>query len=333
MQSSQSPEQAKQSSGDDDGDDVDFPSSPSPSPLSPSSTTATSASRPSCCRCLPHGPYSLFVATFAVMGWMAALLQSGCEMAVVEGPVVQQLYPTFNENPLTMMEFGFEVYRLPVQVNATYVDPFGGRSSSSEQQCAEYPPELTKDTIWVVAQLLSFVALVLGGGGSVFVWCSTCFVFSKGTWKWTGYVLLLACGCQVGSFIWYKSHICSWNTCTMSSGSKLDAISALFWFCSSFMVICRYPRPYNQYEHIQQDQYQQQHRRRRQQQQQQQHDLDLEIVSSPFSGRNSDACGDGGDNHNDDDDDDDIQISGEHTTEGVKTNEDVNGRDGIMMVY
>ena len=322
--SSRSLEEEQQSP---DGDDVDFPSS-SPPPHSPSLPSSSAASR-SCCRCLPHGPYSLLVATFAVMGWMAALLQSGCEMAIVEGPVVQQLYPTFNENPLRIMEFGYEVYRLPVQVNATYVDPFGGEQQ--QQQCTEYPPELTKDTIWVVAQLLSFVALVLGGGGSVFIWCSSCFVFSKGTWRWTGYVLLLACGCQLGSFIWYKSHICTWNTCTISTGSKLDAVSALFWFCSSVMVICRYPRPNNQYENIQQDQYHNHHQRRRGRQQQQSHDLDLEIVSSQCSGKNSD------DDYDDDgDDSDDIQGSGEHTTEGNKnkTNEDDNGnngRDGIMV--
>jgi len=94
----------------------------------------------------------------------------------------------------------------------------------------------------------------------------------------------------------------------MSTGSKLDAISAMFWFCSSVMTICRYPRPQNQYENIQQQQ--PNHR--------QPSDLDLEIVSSPSSSRKNNQDGD--------DDDDDMQGSGEHTTEGGN-----NVRDGIMV--
>jgi hypothetical protein len=66
----------------------------------------------------------------------------------------------------------------------------------------------------------AFLALVLGGGGALFVWCSTCFVFSKGTWRWTGYELLLASLCQAMTFVWFGTQICTWNTCGLFGDPK-----------------------------------------------------------------------------------------------------------------
>jgi hypothetical protein len=47
--------------------------------------------------------------------------------------------------------------------------------------CVEYPFEI--DPAWTASKAFAFMALGIGGGGTLFAWCSTCFVFSRGTWR------------------------------------------------------------------------------------------------------------------------------------------------------
>jgi hypothetical protein len=139
------------------------------------------------------------------------------------------------------LEFGISAYREPLLIKgddgkSEWVVDYTGA-------CLEYPSEWELDASWKASTAFSFLALVVGGGGTLFVWCSTCFVFSRGTWKWTGYELLFAAMCQAIAFVWFNTSICRANTCSMFWGSKADIMASSFWFISAVLVLCRYPVP------------------------------------------------------------------------------------------
>ena len=191
------------------------------------------------CLLLPHGSYSLFVAILCTLGWLACLFQDGCDYAHVMGPVVQLLMVNATQVP-PWLEFGIGAYRAPALVNVNeedqeWVTSFGG-------SCTLYPPEFM-DTAWTTSRVFSFLSLVLGGGGTLFLWCSTCFIFGRGTWRWTGYEILLASSCQGLSFLWFMTEICQWNQCSLFWGSKADIAACILWLVGGMLVICRYPQP------------------------------------------------------------------------------------------
>jgi hypothetical protein len=230
-------------------------------------TSSRSSSRS--CRLLPHGGYSLLVATVATMGWIASLFQDGCNFALVSGPIVQEFVPTYTgTNSIPYLEFGFAAYRQPTPI---YADESGGAgngndssgggppsSSSSSSStplnytvtvmgsCTRYPEEAVAslmDAAWSAARASTFLALVVGGGGTLFVWCAACFVFSRVTWRWTGRAILLASLCQAGSFAWYATQLCGWNSCSWSYGTTSNLLATLLWSVSGLMMVCRYPPP------------------------------------------------------------------------------------------
>jgi len=114
--------------------------------------------------------------------------------------------------------------------------------------CTEYPSEVIlgiMDSSWNTARTFAFLGLVLGGAGTSFLFCSICFVFSKVTWRWTGYELLLASLCQIVSLCtWFTTQLCSWNTCELSRGSKSDIAAVVLWTISGLMVVFNYPDTY-----------------------------------------------------------------------------------------
>jgi hypothetical protein len=85
--------------------------------------------------------------------------------------------------------------------------------------------------------------LVLGGGGALFLWFSSCFVFSPGTWRWAGYEVFGAFLFQCLSFLWFRTEMCGNNDCELFYGSKLNIAAASLFLFSSLLVICRYPAP------------------------------------------------------------------------------------------
>jgi hypothetical protein len=186
------------------------------------------------CLLLPHGSYSLMIATLASMAWFASLFQDGCDFSRVTGPIVSQLA---SNSLVPWLEFGIGAYREPVLLSdgITYDTSFDG-------ECLLYPDDLV-DPAWMAARAFAFLALVMGGGGTILVWFSTCFVFSKGTWRWSGYELLAASLCQGISFCWYLTQICSWNTCSMFWGSQADIIATVLWFVCGMLILLRYPPP------------------------------------------------------------------------------------------
>lgn len=187
---------------------------------------------------LPHGAYSLFPAVLCTLAWLASLSQDGCDYSTVSGPIVQELTNSKDSN-IPFVEIGFVAYREPVYSEETdswaivYTGP-----------CMRYDSEL-EDSYWIAAKAFAFGALVLGGASALFLWFSTCFVFSRGTWRWAGYQVLLAFICQLLAFLWFGTAMCQVeeNKCDLFYGSKADIGAAVLWFVAALMVFCRYPKP------------------------------------------------------------------------------------------
>jgi len=142
------------------------------------------------------------------------------------------------------LEFGIGAYRSPVYNNNNHNNgnPNQVWTTSFTGSCALYPPEFM-DAAWTTSRAFSFLSLVLGGGGTLLVWCSTCFIFGRGTWRWTGYEILLASSCQGLSFVWFLTEVCQWNQCTLFWGSKADIATCVLWFVGGMLIVCRYPQP------------------------------------------------------------------------------------------
>ncbi len=187
------------------------------------------------CRMLPHGAYALVCAVLSTLAWLASLIQDTCDFAQLTGDLVELL----TQNPeIPYVDVGFAQFRAPTPTGS------GGFTMDSSSSCSNYPSSLVSiDGHWKAAKGFDFMALVLGGGGTLFLWFSTCFVFSKGTWRWAGYEVLLASIFQAFSFLWFGTGICATNTCRLSWGSKADIVACIFWFITAVMIFGRYPSP------------------------------------------------------------------------------------------
>lgn len=226
-------------------------------------------------RSLPHGLYSIFLVVLSASGWFASLWQGdGCNYAIVSGPIVDQLDPSFQkENPITTLELGFDSYReLPnmvsIDLNSNNPSDDDDKSSNSisksftttqlanatdslqlfkprTTKCTMYPETVTQgiiDSSWTTSRSFAFLGLVLGGAGTTFLACSICFVFSRVTWRWTGYALLLAGLFQALSLVaWFRTQLCSWNDCGWSLGSISDVCALSIWALAGIMILCHYP--------------------------------------------------------------------------------------------
>jgi hypothetical protein len=195
-------------------------------------------------RCLPHGCYSLFVATICTMAWIASLFQDGCDFAKVSGPIVAEL-TTAGEIPPPWLEFGIGAFRSPSSDSIEGQDTW---YSDFEEECQLFEEESENfmDTAWTTARTFAFLALVIGGGGTVFLWASTFFVFSRGTWRWTGYLIMIGSLCNSMTFLWFLTSVCGWNTCTIFWGAKADMVASSLWFLGGLLIICKYPLPISQ---------------------------------------------------------------------------------------
>jgi hypothetical protein len=202
-------------------------------------TSSTKKSTMPSCRMLPHGSYSLIPAILSSMAWLASLFQDGCDFSKLTGPTVQQLAI----NPkVPWLEVGLAAYREP------YLNTQSGNwEVVYSGACFAYPDDgsVNRDTVWNAARAFDFVALVLGGGGCFFLWFATCCVFSRVTWRWAGYEVLLAAVAQCLSFLWFNTSLChtEGNTCELFWGSKADIVSAVFWTVAAVSVFCHYPVP------------------------------------------------------------------------------------------
>lgn len=188
-----------------------------------------------------------------------------------------------SQNPIKTLELGFDSYRElpdvvsidlqqgPTENNGTF--SLDGSSNSSlsmtlisksvsnatdnllvpwsernkhKPACIDYPEEVTLgiiDSKWTTSRSFAFLGLVTGGAGTTFLCCSLCFVFSRVTWRWTGYGLLLAAFCQLLSLVaWFSTQMCSWNNCGWSLGSVSDVCAVGVWTITGLMILCHYPK-------------------------------------------------------------------------------------------
>ena len=192
------------------------------------------------CRFLPHGFYAVIPALFSTFAWFSSLTQDGCDYARLTGPVVADLT---NDPNVPFLDVGFNQYRSPTQ------DPKDGMWYVDYRlPCEDYNTDIVNmDGFWTFSKIAAFLSLVFGGGGALFLWFSSCFIFSRGTWRWAGYELLVATIFQAFSFLWFKTGLCHGNDgkdgCSLYYGAKADILASCFWFVSALVIFCRYPKP------------------------------------------------------------------------------------------
>jgi hypothetical protein len=111
--------------------------------------------------------------------------------------------------------------------------------------CVEYP-SMPESGIWKMALVTDFLAMVVGGGATFYVWISTCCRFSKPSWRWAGYEIILAMFFQAISFLWFANpELCGldFTTCQLFYGSKGDILALALWSISAILIFCHYPVP------------------------------------------------------------------------------------------
>jgi hypothetical protein len=190
------------------------------------------------CRLLPHGGYALIPTVLTTLAWVASIFQDGCDYALVTGPIVQIISDHGDEVP--WVEVGYSGYRTPTYtaVNGTFVVTYAA-------DCLNYNLDRVQfDPAWNAGKAFAFLALVLGGGGTLFLWFSVCCVFSKATWRFAGYEVLLAAVFQAMAFLWFLNPMCqNKNTCALSWGSKADIAACALWGLAAAAIMCHYPVP------------------------------------------------------------------------------------------
>lgn len=190
------------------------------------------------CRLLPQGVYPLIPTLLTTMAWLASLFQDDCDYSRVTGDIVEQLALSPD---VPWLEVGIQGFRQP-----RYVKESDSWQVTLTGQCLVYDPEYldtSNDPFWKASKAFSFLALVLGGGGTFFLWFSTCCTFSRGTWRWAGYEVLLAAIFQACSFVFFQTELCRENTCELFWGSRTDIMGAVFWFVAALCIFCYYPPP------------------------------------------------------------------------------------------
>jgi hypothetical protein len=172
------------------------------------------------------------------LAWVASIFQDGCDYAIVSGPIVQAI--SYHDAEIPWVEVGYSGFRTPTYtaVNGTYVITYTA-------QCLNYNLDRVQfDPAWNTGKAFAFLALVLGGGGTLFLWFSVCCVFSKATWRFAGYEVLMAAVFQAMAFLWFLNPMCqNKNTCALSWGSKADIAACVLWGLAGTAIMCHYPTP------------------------------------------------------------------------------------------
>lgn len=200
--------------------------------------------RPGTVKCLflPHGLYAVMPALFSTFAWLSSLTQDGCDYARLTGPIVTEIT---NDPNVPFLDVGFNQYRVPELDSVT-----GRWIVDYRLPCEDYDEDFVNmDGYWKVSKGTAFLSLVFGGGGALFLWFSSCFVFSRGTWRWAGYELLAATIFQALSFLWFLTSMCHGSdgkdSCYLYYGSKTDILAASFWGVSVLLIFGRYPKATN----------------------------------------------------------------------------------------
>jgi hypothetical protein len=228
------------------------------------------------------------------VAWLASLAEDGCEYAKVSGGPDSILGSNgFNvldgvDNPPPLLEIGFSGWRHPIYYpdESDEGQGLGVWKANVSGSCLMFPtvtvdrtnsetgdidittlfsPDMLMDTSWQTSKIFAFLSLVFGGGGALFLWFSSCFVFGPGSWRIAGYELLLAFVFQSLAFVWFNTSICSGsatsasatasatlttynnnncnNTCSLFVGSRTDIMATVFWLVSAISIFYKYPTP------------------------------------------------------------------------------------------
>lgn len=189
------------------------------------------------CKLCPHGAFAAFPTIFALMAWLACLSKNGCDYARLTGPIVADIT---NNPEIPFIDVGFNRYREPIIQDSEWImDP-------NLVECEEFNTDIVNiDGVWTFARITSFLSLMLGGSGALFISFSTCFLFKKETWRWAGYEILLAVGLLVLTFSWFATGLCHGNdgqdSCTMSYGAQVDIVACVLWTIAMLIILCFYP--------------------------------------------------------------------------------------------
>lgn len=188
------------------------------------------------CRILPHGPLPCFIALLSIFAWVVGLSKNGCNYARIIGSNISEI--TNNSNvPIPYVIVGFQGYREPI------LNPLDGEwIFDYDLQCLEYSTDDFKDGAWIFSYCTSFLCLVIGGSGALFILFSTCFVFEPSyVWRWAGYELLIAVMLQSLTYIWFATSVCQANKCVMHYGARADLVTIFFWITSAILIFGKYP--------------------------------------------------------------------------------------------
>lgn len=187
------------------------------------------------CQCFPHGVYGVSIVFLSMMAWLVSLSKDGCDYSRIVGPIVADI----TNNPDTpFVDAGFNHYRAPM------INDSGDWVLDYSVQCDEYNLDVvTIDSAWRFATFTTFLSLVVGGGGSLYVLLSLCLTFRESTWRWAGYELLAAVIFQVMTFSWFATSVCHEknNECTMNYGSRADMLASVLWGASLLCLFRKYP--------------------------------------------------------------------------------------------
>ena len=203
-------------------------------------------------RLLPHGAYILVPAVLSTIAWLASLMEDGCDYAAVSGDVLGEngFGVAGDTNPPPYVEIGFSGWSHPIYYPEDQVWKANMRGS-----CLPFPailnddgsttPVVAMDASWMVAKAFDFLSLVLGGGGALFLWFSSCFVFGPGSWRWAGYEVFAASILQALAFVWFNTTLCTstGNSCRLFVGSNTDIMAATFWMIAAISIFVKYPEP------------------------------------------------------------------------------------------
>jgi hypothetical protein len=187
------------------------------------------------CRILPHGPLPCIIALLSIFAWVVGLSKDGCNYARIDGPNISEI--TNNPNvPIPYVIVGFQGYREPI------LNPLDGEwIFDYDLKCLEYSTDEFKDGTWMFAYCTSFLCLIIGGSGALFILFSTCFVFERNVWRWAGYELLVAAMLQLLTYIWFATSVCRENKCVMHYGARADLVTTFFWITSAILILGKYP--------------------------------------------------------------------------------------------
>ena len=135
---------------------------------------------------------------------------------------------------------GFDHWREP-----EYDEEADEWSVNVAEPCQELNTDIIrKDGVWRLSKGMSYLGLILGGAGTLLLWCAVWFYFSKELWRWPGLLLGSSALVQALSFSWFGSAFCKEEntSCEMNYGARVDVLSCCLWMFSSLLVFGGYPR-------------------------------------------------------------------------------------------